>query len=312
MLVYIHSNYNYPNLLRQTPFLNGIWDNVQFTLDEVEECDYIIVINHPIRDIMTKCRKGGRILLIQEPPYERNNYLISYFNYFDIIITAFDKKYSSKIINTQAALPWLIDKNYEQLTTLLPMDHQKKDGISWVTSNSNVNPGHEPRLKFLEKIRETNLSVDLFGRGIKHIDDKFDAIYPFKYTLAIENYSDTNYWTEKISDAYLSWTMPLYYGCKNIEEFFPENSYVKIDIHKPYEAIEIIKKAIRDKQFDKNLQAIKEARELVLNKYQFFPFMTDLLINNSGDSKKHIDCFIPKDPNKSGLINRIKSLMKAK
>lgn len=311
MLVYIHSNYSHPNLLRQTPFLNGIWDDIQFTFDEVEECDYIIVINHPTKNIKVKCRKGGRILLLQEPPYERNNYLIPYFSYFDIIITAFDKKYSSNIVNIQAALPWLIDKNYEQLVALLPMADKKNDGISWVTSNSNVNPGHEPRLKFLEKIKETNLSVDLFGRGIKQIDDKFDAIYPYKYTLAIENYSDTNYWTEKISDAYLAWTIPIYYGCKNIEDFFPENSFLKIDIHKPEEAIESIKKAILDKQYDKNIQAIKEARELVLNKYQFFPFMTDFF-NNLDIDKKYIDCFIPKDPNKSGFINKVKSLIKTK
>lgn len=312
MLVYIHSNYDYPNLLRQTPFFNGIWDDVQFTFNEVKECDYIIVINHPTKDIKVKCRKGGRILLIQEPPYERNNYLIPYFPYFDVIISGFDKKYSSKIVNTQAALPWLIDKNYQQLAALTPLLDHKSDRISWVTSNSNVNPGHEPRLKFLEKIKQTNLNLDLFGRGIKHIDDKFDAIYPYKYTLAIENYSGNNYWTEKISDAYLAWTMPIYYGCKNIEDYFPEKSFIKINIHEPEEAIEIIKKCIMDKQYDKSIHAIKEARELVLNKYQLFPSMIDIFKNNPEKSIKYFDCFIPVDTNSVGWINRFKLLMKTK
>lgn len=312
MLVYIHSNYNHPNLLRQTPFFNGVWNNVQFTFDEVEECDFIIVINHSTKDIKVKCRKGGRILIIQEPPYERNEYLVPHFPYFDIIISAFDKKYSPNIVNTQAGLPWLIDRSYDQLITLPAMDEQKKNSISWVTSNSNVNPGHEPRLKFLEKIKQSDLNVDLFGRGIKQIENKFDAVYPYKYTLAIENYRDTNYWTEKISDAFLSWTMPIYYGCKNIEDFFPENSYIKINIHNPEEAIEIIKKAIVDRLYDKNLHAIIQARELVLNKYQFFPFITDFVNNISNDSQKYIDCFIPKDPNKIGLFNKVKSLIKVK
>lgn len=312
MLVYIHSNYKYPDLIRQTPLLNGVWDDIQFTYDEVDKCDYLIVINHPTKDIKVKCKKGGRILLIQEPPYERNNYLTSHFPYFDTIICGFDLKHSSNIINTQAALPWLVDKNYQQLTALSPMIDQKRDQVSWITSNSNVNPGHTPRLGFLEKIKQTDLKIDLFGRGIKHINDKFDAIYPYKYTLAIENFSDINYWTEKISDAYLSWTMPIYYGCKNIEDFFPENSFVKINIHKPEEAIEIVKKCIKDKKYDKNISAIKEARELVLNKYQFFPFMADLFKKNTLQSKEYFDCFIPLDPNAVGLINRIKLLLRAK
>jgi hypothetical protein len=312
MLVYIQSNYSYPDLLRQTPFLNGIWDDIQFTFEEVEKCDYIIVINHPIKDINIKCRKGGRILFIQEPPYEKNNYLIPYFPFFDTIITAFDKKYSSNIINTQAALPWLIDKNYKQLVNLSFNDTKKNDRISWITSNSNINPGHAPRLKFLEKIKQTDLNIDIFGRGIRHIDDKFDAIYPYKYTLAIENYSDTDYWTEKISDAFLTWTMPIYYGCTNIEKFFPENSFVKIDIYKPEESFEIIKKCLIDKLYDKNIQAIKEARDLVLNKYQLFPLATEIINNSINKDEKLINCFIPLDPNSISFIRKIKLLMKIK
>lgn len=310
MLVYIHSNYNYPDLLRQTPNYSGKWNGISFTFDKVDKADFIVVLNHPIADIRVKCRKGGKILIIQEPPYERNNYLIPYFDYFDIVITAFNKKKQKKIVNTQAALPWLVEKDYDQLSCLLPLV-DKKEGISWVTSNSNVNPGHEPRLKFLDKIKQTNLNINVFGRGIKNIDNKFDAIYPFKYTLAIENYSDNNYWTEKIADAYLSWTMPIYFGCKNIEDFFPENSFIKIDINKPDEAFEIISKSIKDKKFDNNINAIKEARELVLNKYQFFPFVTDFIINNHHKSVEYIDCFIPKNTGKIGWINKFKSLIKS-
>ncbi len=39
----------------------------------------------------------------------------------------------------------------------------------------------------------------------------------------------------------------------------------------PKEAIELIKKAIAVNAWGKNLEAIKEARNLVLNEYQLFP-----------------------------------------
>jgi hypothetical protein len=292
--------------------LKGKWDDIQFTCDEVEQCDYIVVINHPTRDINVRCRKGGRILIIQEPPYERNNYLTSYFPYFDIIITAFDRKYSSGIIHQQAALPWLIDRSYDDLVALQLNVSAKKDKLSWVTSNSNVNPGHEPRLRFLEKIKHSSLDVELFGRGIRHIDDKFEGLYPYKYTLAIENYSDANYWTEKIADAYLSWTMPIYYGCTNIEDFFPENSFIKINIHEPEASIETIEKCMRDRLFEKNQKALGEARELVLNKYQFFPFVSKIAKDHAADGEVYLNCMIPKNPEVPGLMTRIKSFLQIK
>ena len=309
MLVYIQQNYDYPNLIRQTPNLSGAWSGIQFTYEEVDTCDLIVVINHPQKDIKVKCRKGGRILLIQEPPYERNNYLTNYFPYFDKIISAFDKQAFEKVMNTQAALPWLINKSYDQLIDLKPDDSLKNDKISWVTSNSNVNPGHQPRLQFLDTLKQSDVNIDFFGRGINPIEDKFEGIYPYRYTLAIENYSNADYWTEKIADAFLCYTMPIYYGCKNIEDFFPKGSFIKIDINKQEEAIEIMKDALKNKLWETNKEAIIEARNLVLNKYQFFPFIKELT-NSLKLSDTYTVTNIPFAPQtrKNKIVEKIRNL----
>lgn len=312
MLVYLQSNYNHPNILRQTPGGKGVWEDITFTFDKVKECDYIVVFNHPIEDIKIKCRKKGRILLIQEPPNTRNEYLISYFPYFDTIISAFNKKIASRILHVPAALPWLIDKNYEELVALEAHTVQKKNKVSWVTSYSNIHPGHGPRLKFLEMLKQSGLDADLFGRGIQPIADKFDALYPYKYTLAIENYSDDNYWTEKITDAYLSWTVPIYYGCKNIEDFFPANSFIKIDIEKPEEAFLIIAKCMNENFYEKNIDAIEKARNLVLYTYQFFPFMTNLIKNELKSEEASAVYSIPANPFSKGVFHKIKRVLKFK
>jgi len=312
MLVYIQSNYSNPNLLRQTPQAKGIWEDITFTFDKVKECDYIIVINHPTEDIKIKCKKKGSLLLIQEPPYTRNEYLKVFFPYFDTVISAFNKGLAADMLHVPAALPWLINKNYDELIALNANVAQKKNKLSWVTSNSNVNPGHAPRLKFLEMLKQSDLNVDLFGRGIQPIADKFDALYPYKYTLAIENYSDENYWTEKIADAYLSWTVPIYYGCKNMEDFFPANSFIKIDIEKPEEALLIIAKSIEGDFYEKNLKAIEEARNLVLHTYQFFPFMTNLIKNKLKNEQESRMYSIPVNPFTEGFLHKIKRLIKIK
>jgi len=275
MLVYIHSNYNYPNLIKQTPQAKGKWNDFNFTFDEVEEADYVVVLNHPTKDINIRCKKGGKIIIVQEPPYKSNDYFKLHFRFYDIIVSGFKGK---GIINNQAALPWHINKSYDELIDLSENDLvTKKDRISWITSNNNLFPAHQTRLDFIDYLRVNNFDFDLFGRGFKSIEDKFSATFPYKYTIAAENYIGRNYFTEKIIDAFLSWTMPIYYGSDNITDFFPPESMIQVDLKNKEEALQKIEYAVANKLWDKNIEAIRYARELVLNKYQLFPMLEELI-----------------------------------
>lgn len=303
MLVLLSRNYDYPDLFRQTPGGKARWDDIEFTFDKECDPDFIFVFNYPGSDIDTKCRKGGKWLFIQEPPYEKNNYLTDYFQYFDRIYSLFDKKFHPGMILNQTTLPWHINKSYDELKALTKGSIQNKlDRISWVTSNSNMNPGHEPRLAFLEHLRKSGVDFDLFGRGFTPINDKFEGVYPYKYSLAVENFAGHDYFTEKIIDVFLSWSMPIYFGCRNITEYFPEEAMILVDINKPEEAIERIREAVANKAWERNLDAIEHSRNLILDKYQFFPFVSKLIreeiASNRGAEKTK--CFIPKDP---GSVN---------
>jgi len=310
MLVCILKNYGYPNYLRQFPSEIPTWNGIEFTFSPVPECDYLIVINKPIENISIKCRKGGACLIIQEPPYPSNNHYIKYFRYFDRIYSQFNIQ-NSKSFSSQTCLPWHIDKNYNELLELSYSDLKKKDNLSWITSNRSSNPGHLKRLKFLDELNNNNLSFDLYGRGFNEIDDKWNGLEKYKYTLAIENYSGNDYWTEKIADAYLSYCMPIYYGCENITDYFPEKSLLQIDIENPKEAIRIIESAIDDKLWEKNIDEIKIARELVLNKYQLFPFINNLIEKDAerNDDVQKKKYFIPKS-GRGKVASTINSLKK--
>jgi len=60
-----------------------------------------------------------------------------------------------------------------------------------------------------------------FGRGFQPIDDKMEAILPYRFHLVLENSVLPNYWTEKLADAYLGWAYPVYLGCPNVNEYMP-------------------------------------------------------------------------------------------
>ena len=125
----------------------------------------------------------------------------------------------------------------------------------------------------LLKSKKFDIGLDLFGKGIKPIQDKLEGLENYMFSFAIENNSNPDMWTEKLADCYLSWTMPIYYGCTNLDKYFPKESFIQIDINSPESSLENLKEKLSKDFWESSLGSIQEARELVLNKYQLFPFL---------------------------------------
>ena len=83
-----------------------------------------------------------------------------------------------------------------------------------------MSPGHRFRLSCLEDIKSKCNNVDFYGRGINPIDSKLEGLKDYHFSVAIENGPFENFFTEKILDCMLAGTIPIYYGCPNISEFF--------------------------------------------------------------------------------------------
>jgi len=277
-LVRIVKDWNWPDLLRQTPLCKGIWDGIEFTLDPVEECDYLIMLNNRMKENITvKCLRKNIWALMQEP-YMRghNDWMVegheSFFKIFTHHIPADDARY----VVSPPAIPWHVNKTFDQLVSSAVPEKPKR--ISWVVGDATDLPGHMKRLSFLRFLQqESTLDIDLFGRAVQYIEDKWDGLAPYRYSLAIENSSSDDYWTEKLADCFLAWSVPFYYGCTNLEKYFPEESFIRIDINQPEESMERIKTIIEADDWEKRIPAIGEARNLVLHKYQLFPHVAKLI-----------------------------------
>lgn len=278
MLVRIIKNWTTPNLMRQTPGTLGRWGDICFTFDEVEECDAVVVLNHVTAPARFHCSPDNVWALMQEP------YIGGVFDWimeghkqYGRVFTHHPPSGSKreKYIRCQPAVPWHVNRSYDQLK-LLNVTGKRKD-LSWITSNLNVFPGHRVRMDFLEFLKIRNLRMDLYGKGINFIEDKWDGLAPYRYSLAIENSSGPDYWTEKIADCFLTWTVPIYYGCTNLEEYFPTASFIRIDINEPERAYDTIMSTMTDDDWQARLPALEEARRLVLDRYQFFPQLKELI-----------------------------------
>lgn len=279
--VLIIKNWDHPDILRQTPGGHGIWKDIKFTpyqlrgtgytLDSSSSCDYVIVFNHSPKNVRIHTFPENIWSIQQEPPNEffKPFHKVSKI-YKRVFITDPDLK-GERYIHSQPTLPWHIDKDYDFLKKS-PIPN-KPYRLSWVTSNKKKFQGQKSRMQFLEKIK-SNIDFNLYGRGFKFLEDKWEGLAPYRYSLAIENYQGPYYFSEKLTDCFLSWTMPIYFGCTNITDYFPKDSLIQIDIKDPG-VVGKIKKIIKSDLWLRRRKAIEKARILVLEKYQFFPFMVE-------------------------------------
>jgi len=58
-------------------------------------------------------------------------------------------------------------------------------------------------------------------------DDKINLFYSM-YSIALENSSITNYFTEKLIDCLITKTIPIYWGCPNITEYFDTSYWIDV------------------------------------------------------------------------------------
>jgi glycosyltransferase involved in cell wall biosynthesis len=122
------------------------------------------------------------------------------------------------------ALPTL--PSYEMPKDLFQI-YPKTKLVSVTSSDKTFLPGHRERLKMLDSIKD---KIDVFGTAqlalynqmIRH-ERKFESLKDYAFSLAIENLSndvDDYYFSEKITDCFITGTIPIYYGCPNIGKFF--------------------------------------------------------------------------------------------
>lgn len=61
------------------------------------------------------------------------------------------------------------------------------------------------------------------------IVDKEDLFDSFQFAIIIENTKETNSFSEKLIDCLITKTIPIYYGCANIEQFFDTTGWIILE-----------------------------------------------------------------------------------
>ena len=106
------------------------------------------------------------------------------------------------------------------------IDLQKKNMASLIASNQNKLTGHKLRHEVVQHIKNNNYNVSVIGRGYRPFENKEDGLKSYRYSIVIENTSELDYFTEKVIDACLLETIPIYWGAPNISKYFDTRGFI--------------------------------------------------------------------------------------
>lgn len=269
-----------------SPNNSGRWENI-FSVDEIDEADYVVVIQTAGWDLSRL--PPERIVHIQREPDE-----FFFTQYVLDSISPLSHKY--RVVDNYAIQLWdLIWKSYDELKNEdFP---PKTKNLSWVTTTSGdgnepsgiqVLTGHRLRMQFLQNfLKKFPDQMDLFGRGLVgpkynyecnkgELFDKWYGLEKYRYTFSFENSWQRGYFTDDICDGIFAGCMPIFWGCPNLEEFLPEGSFIRLDITRedaPERAMEIVNSDFRERHLD----ALREAKKLILDKYNLWPSLHRIL-----------------------------------
>lgn len=286
---------------RQFPNSMTRWGQCEFTFDKEEEnYDWFVVYDDlPPNDTerfsrrieKLKCANENTLLITSEPSTIKI-YGRKYVNQFGHVLTTQEPWviHHPQAIFSQCGYRWFYGigqdhvREFNDISNHPPVSKTKS--ISTVCSNKRQkNTVHAIRFEFTQFLKKELPELEVYGRGVNPLDDKADALDPYKYHVVIENHRGRHHWSEKLADAFLGHVLPFYYGCENVFDYFPQDSIILIDPHNMEGSCHKIKEAIKNGEYERRIKAIAEARELVLNKYNIFATVSDLIVRRNTQSK---------------------------
>lgn len=273
---------------RQTPAGDGVWQDIRYDFaPDALPARWLVAIDQPLEGSFTFVPKERRIFFATEPP-EVTHYSASFLNQFAYVVSPMSHPgYRGTHMIGQPGLVWFYGSpvganaqagktlGWQELANNSP---QKTANLSVICSTKARTTAQRQRLALVDQLRrDMSDEISFFGRGSNPISDKAEAIAPFRYHIVLENNHIPHFWTEKLADAYLGDSFPLYVGCHNLDAYFPVQSFKYLVADDPEKAVRSIREAVDADLWSKNRASLLEARRRLMQEHNFFA-LTDRII----------------------------------
>ena len=244
---------------------------------EDNPCDFWIVLGNAKPCETALVASANTLFIAGEPPAKKCYPKAFYRQFAHVIDTHAGSRHPGLVIDA-LGLFWMVGLSWEKYGYVFGYDHLKQltapekiNRVSVVCSNTASTAGQRRRLEFLHalKVRLGDKLVH-FGKGFTPVDNKMEAVAPYRFHLVLENSQSSHYWTEKLTDAYLGWAFPLYVGCDNLGDYFSAESFHALDMDDVNGAVALIERMLATPRSPAEIEAVRVAREQVLDVYNPF------------------------------------------
>lgn len=140
---------------------------------------------------------------------------------------------------------------------------QKKFKLSFIKSLKMQLPGHRFRFQVQDVLKKSYKFEKFNPSGIPF---KFPLFEDSMFHISIENSQFTNYFTEKIIDCFMTYTVPIYWGCPNIDKYFNMDGIITFQT---IDELENILNNLTEEDYHKRKRAILENYEISKKDYAF-------------------------------------------
>ena len=257
----------------KSPFINK--DKLESQLQPFKHLDFSLFVDD--RPQSDKDLSSINILVLSEPNeyFGFHDWAIKNQKYFSVILT-WDFKVLNNC-NNAAFLPFghtfLKENQYEK-------NHTKEFKIAHLCGKLLKTYGHSLRHELLARKNELNSPTkfyDVYGDryGNKAHIEKEEIFSGVQYGVAIENTSHRGYFSEKILDCFLLKTIPIYWGCTNISDYFNKEGIIEFGNIDDF--IYITNKLDKD-LYDSKKEIIEENYQLALKYVNYEKNIADKII----------------------------------
>lgn len=168
--------------------------------------------------------------------------------------------------------PWVDSLDFWCYEYLKNVSFPKSKNISSSITrlNSDNGPGClYPQRYEISKIIDNLSFVDFYG-GDNCSPRRKDSLIDYRFNIAVENGYSDNWITEKFYDSILTDTVPIYFGCKNIKEIYPEDGYILIEDINDFKSIENLLLHINqnaEKIYNQKIIGVRKIKERYFKEY---------------------------------------------
>lgn len=172
------------------------------------------------------------VMILQEPDeyFGLHTWTIKNQELFQLILSWNDRVLNNCIhsMYTTFGGSWLLPEQYTK-------SREKKFEIAHLSGKLQMSYGHSLRHEILSRQDEIKIPKRFFHTYGERDDiskariGKEEVFADSMFNIAIENFSHRGYFTEKLLDCFLFKTLPIYWGCSNIGEYFNEKGIIKFE-----------------------------------------------------------------------------------